>query len=1065
MKPARKRGGCWRWIRLTVRSCRILLLSLTLALVCAFIWFNQVGLPRFVKDLVQVDLQARGLKVRFEGMRWEWFRGIVTDELTLAPAADRIGPTLFLQSADLNVDLAALRAFEFRLKSIELFGGQGHWLLAPTNQPARDLRVTGLGTKIDFLPADVWRLAHFDAEVQGVRLQLAGTITNASLLAGPTRPKRPPDGKPGPRRDRVREWEHRLHQWLARLEPYEFRQPPKLEVQLSGDARAEGPWEAVVRVRTPAFTTAGLSASQLALRLQAQRPADTNTPVKLGVSGELSGVESPQLRTRLAVLSGFATLKATGEWNLLGNLSLSEPAFKGGEAAQINLDTRAGCDAFDTNQISTTVSATAAGLRLDAIASRDARATLTVEGRLRDRQVAGGSFKARLLEVTARQGAIGTANVEGRFTTNRVAVPGAAALAGTFWDYLLPWSFALETRLEQVADEKLNLPEARVAVDWAPPQLTLTNLSVRLPSGELSAGALLDALARDLTWNSRSRFAVHQIAHLLGPRNERYLGQYSFAGPTHIETAGRLTFPAWTNRHLNWRTNLEPTLRLAARIEADAGSYRGVDFLAAGTDLHITNQVLHLPNLLARRPEGAARLSYTTPLNSPTYHFRVDSLVDPRCLAPLLSEKGGRETLALLDFKQPPAIKGEVWGNWRQPERTGFYADLNLTNAAFRAEPWARVAARLDFTNQLLHVTRLEAERPDGRITAPWLLLDTVAGRLWLSNVTSSVDWMAIPRMIGPKTAKSVSAYQFARPPRVRINGSVPTGRDAEKSTDLHFQLAGGPFHWWKFNLPEVRADLHWVTNRMEITNLVASAYEGGLTGDLLFDFSPPVGNDFHFNLAFTNAGLRPLIADVSNPNNRLEGRLDGTLNVTSANTKFWHSWQGHGAVRMTNGVLWEIPVFGLFSPVLNTLTPGLGNSRAREATGTYVITNGIIYSRDLVIQSPPARLNYDGTVDFEGRVNARVEARFFKNQSLVTQLIDLLTTPITKVFEYKVTGTLGHPKSEPVYVFPKLLLAPFRPFQTLREIFGEVEKPVVDPAPAPPPGPRPPAPPSSPAP
>jgi len=42
---------------------------------------------------------------------------------------------------------------------------------------------------------------------------------------------------------------------------------------------------------------------------------------------------------------------------------------------------------------------------------------------------------------------------------------------------------------------------------------------------------------------------------------------------------------------------------------------------------------------------------------------------------------------------------------------------------------------------------------------------------------------------------------------------------------------------------------------------------------------------------------------------------------------------------------------------------------------------------------------------------------------------------PVSKLFEYHVTGTLNHPKSEPIYV-PKLLLMPLHPIRSLEELF-----------------------------
>ena len=41
---------------------------------------------------------------------------------------------------------------------------------------------------------------------------------------------------------------------------------------------------------------------------------------------------------------------------------------------------------------------------------------------------------------------------------------------------------------------------------------------------------------------------------------------------------------------------------------------------------------------------------------------------------------------------------------------------------------------------------------------------------------------------------------------------------------------------------------------------------------------------------------------------------------------------------------------------------------------------------------------------------------------------------PVSKLFEYQITGTLENPKSEPVYVLPKLLLMPLHPIRSLLE-------------------------------
>jgi len=87
-------------------------------------------------------------------------------------------------------------------------------------------------------------------------------------------------------------------------------------------------------------------------------------------------------------------------------------------------------------------------------------------------------------------------------------------------------------------------------------------------------------------------------------------------------------------------------------------------------------------------------------------------------------------------------------------------------------------------------------------------------------------------------------------------------------------------------------------------------------------------------------------------------------------------------------------------------------------------------------------RLQYRGTVDFQGQVNARAEAELLRDTWLVGPVVSTVLWPVTKLFEYKITGTLGEPKGEPVYLIPKVVFLPFQlpfhPLRTLRGLFPE---------------------------
>jgi hypothetical protein len=123
--------------------------------------------------------------------------------------------------------------------------------------------------------------------------------------------------------------------------------------------------------------------------------------------------------------------------------------------------------------------------------------------------------------------------------------------------------------------------------------------------------------------------------------------------------------------------------------------------------------------------------------------------------------------------------------------------------------------------------------------------------------------------------------------------------------------------------------------------------------------------------------------------------------------------------------------VFGIFSPVLDGIAPGLGSSRVGSGGGTFTITNSVVFTRDLQVKAPTFRLGYKGEVDLDGRLDAVVEAQIFRDAWVVGKLFSIALWPVSKAFEAKVTGTVDAPKTDLRFV-PKFLLAPFRALSAL---------------------------------
>jgi hypothetical protein len=264
---------------------------------------------------------------------------------------------------------------------------------------------------------------------------------------------------------------------------------------------------------------------------------------------------------------------------------------------------------------------------------------------------------------------------------------------------------------------------------------------------------------------------------------------------------------------------------------------------------------------------------------------------------------------------------------------------------------------------------------------------------------------------------------------------------------DLHFEVSGSPFRWKQFRLQQLAGNVDWVGQVVSLTNVQGAFRTGRILGEGRFDFSVPKEADFNFKVVLAEADLREIMAEFSSKTDRIEGIFSGDLVITNANTSDRQSWQGYGRVHLRDGVLWDIPMFGIFSPVLNAFVPGLGNSRAREATATLLVSNSVVSTSDLEIHATAMRMQFEGKVDWERRVEARVEAELLRDVPALGLVISKVLWPVTKLFEYKVTGTLDQPKAEPVYVLPKILLLPLQPLKMLKDLFEEEKNPTHKPA------------------
>jgi hypothetical protein len=611
----------------------------------------------------------------------------------------------------------------------------------------------------------------------------------------------------------------------------------------------------------------------------------------------------------------------------------------------------------------------------------------------------------------------------------------------SWWTNLQPYRLLWTMRLARLRSEKLSADSVSCGGSWRAPELALTNLSARLGGGRLDGWAGLNVATREFAFTNSSSFDLHAVAALLTDKTRERLADFSWTQPPSLRAGGSLILPAWTNRQPDWRGEVQPTIQLLGEMAFTNGAAFGAKIDSAHARFAYSNLVWRLPKVTVAQSKTRLEISGSEDDATKDYRWHLSGAFDPAAVRPFLTASNAVRGFGIVQFAEPLHLDADVRGRLYDYDGIAATGRVALTNFTVRGQSMDSVAGELSYTNRVLEFSHLVLWRGTQTMTAGLVTLDFNRRLITFKDGYSTADPSAIAHAIGPKTAHIMAPYHFLQPPTVFVEGCVPL-RDINSvrdvaDADLRFDVVGGvPFECLKLRASRVTGTIHWLGETLVLTNIAAELYGGSGNGFANFDFRVPhEGADYQFTAAVTNINLHALASDLSSPTNHLEGALSGQVVVTRADTRDWRTLDGFGQARLRDGLIWDIPLFYILSPVLNDVSPGLGDSRATDASAAFAITNGVIYSDQLEMNTAMTRLEYTGTVDLRENVNARVTAQLLHNLPAVGPLISLLFTPVTKLFEYKVTGTLQNLKREPVYV-PKLLLLPLHPIRTIEDLF-----------------------------
>ncbi|MCB1128732.1 MAG: hypothetical protein KDM81_19710, partial [Verrucomicrobiae bacterium] len=407
-----------------------------------------------------------------------------------------------------------------------------------------------------------------------------------------------------------------------------------------------------------------------------------------------------------------------------------------------------------------------------------------------------------------------------------------------------------------------------------------------------------------------------------------------------------------------------------------------VPFDTARLKVEVADSTLRLRGMRLDRPEGSADLEYTLGILTREFHWQLDCRLNPSRVAPAIDAEVVR-ILSPFEFTNAAHVRGDAWGSFRPPRRTELALEIDATDFRFRGESCDLLSGTLFLTNRIVTAANARVQHDGETAQVEQLDYAVDARELRLTNAFTRMDPMRVARAIGPEVEAVLAPYAFRDPPEIRLAGFLPTGGDTRRA-DMRFDVTGGPLHFWRFNFSDANGRVHWQGTNVTISDFDAGFYSGRLKGDLAVRIEPDRGPNLAFDATVTNASLRTLVRDVFATTNHLEGVLSGHVVVTNGVPDALDTWFGRGSAGLRNGLLWDLPMFGIISRALNLLSPSLGNNVATAAQGTFMLDAGVLHTRDTRIECKSLRLAFTGACSLDGKLDARVVAEVMRRTPIV---------------------------------------------------------------------------------
>lgn len=600
-------------------------------------------------------------------------------------------------------------------------------------------------------------------------------------------------------------------------------------------------------------------------------------------------------------------------------------------------------------------------------------------------------------------------------------------------DAAKPDSLVVEASLSTGRIEKASyrLDALDVTLSWRNEALLLHRFEARDSVGRLHLGGSYRPATRELDAKIRSGIDIASLLKITGQWDP---GELRFDSAPQIDAVVKARFEK--PDALPVSTDGDAMMDLSGRMRVGRFAFGKIAFDQLAADFAWDGRRWAVRDfLLKHRAGGEIRGDVMQNYDeSGRGDFRValSSTLNPESLAPFFQgtkqwQRDAAARLALFRFPDAPRLTLSGRGTVPGLDTMALSGDLHLGRCSYRGVEARSVDANLRFNNNVLHADNIDINRAEGPASGA-LTFDFTKDLVYVKQVRLGVFPNDVAMWIDPALVEDIRPYRFGKhPPFLTIDGIVDRRRGG-KNTRLDVKLNAERGMQYTFvgkelQFTKAQASMLFDDDRLKLSDLRAEIFDGVIKGSA--DISIVKAKPGHVaELRFIDVNFEKLTKLYFDYNDS-KGKMNGVYSFNGKGDD-GRTMKGEGKLEITDGNVFAIPFLGPFSDVLNKIVPGLGYNRARKASLTFAVADGIMSTGNLEIEGKGFSMFGNGRIwfledrmDFDMRLNAQ-------------GLPGVFLLPVSELLEYRSVSKFSEPdwkaKVIPRLNLPKLDRSPKPP-------------------------------------